>query len=177
MRTRCCSLFALLFAFVLLSAPLAAQTVGIAAFQEGSDKTVAPEIFLTPLVSACMDELFFSGFIATSEKPGTLSLLEFKEGSPIDLVKAGEAFIAYEIEILVSVGKSSYSKTQKIPMKAEYRFINVSNAKILVQGAIQGIEDGEDLQQRIDAWCVRASKTIMPACFASLADRSPKVES
>jgi hypothetical protein len=177
MKTRYRILFAILPLLVLRFAPLGAQTIGVAAFQEGPDKAVQPEAFLTPLVSGCMDELFFSGFIATSEKSATLSARDFKDGSPVDREAAKQASVSYEIEILVSVAKSSFSKTLKIPSKAEYRFIDLNNGKIIVQGAILGMEDGEDLQSRIDAWCAQASKTIMPACLGKLTDGSKKVGS
>jgi len=149
----------------------------VSAFQEGSDATVLPEPFLTQLVSGCMDELFFSGYIATSEKSIALSARDFKAGSAVDLESAKQASVSFEVEILVSVAKSAFSKTLKIPSKAEYRFIDVNSGKILIQGAIRGMVDGEDLQSRIDAWCAQASKTIMPACFGKLADGSKKVGS
>lgn len=177
MKTRCRILFAIVPLLVLRFAPLAAQTIGVAAYQEGADKALAPEPFLVPLVSGCMDELFFSGFIATSEKSATLSARDFKDGRQVDLEAARRASVSYEVEILVSVVKSSFSKTLKIPSKAEYRFIDINSGKILVQGAIVGMEDGEDPQSRIDAWCAQASKTIMPACLGTLADGSKKVES
>ena len=177
MEVRPRAMHAFLCSFILLAASASAQTIGVAAYQEGKDKDLKPEAFLNSLVSGCMDELFFSGYIATSDKVLSLSAAEYKQGAQIKLEAARQASIAYEVEILVSVSKSSFSKTLLIPNRAEYRFVDIKSGKILVQGALQGMEDGEDVQARIDAWCVRASKEIMPACLGKVAGVSQKVES
>lgn len=177
MNMRIRSINALLLSLACLSAPLAGQTVGVTAYQEGKDKEQAPEAFLIALGSGCMDELFYSGYVATSNKPSIATAAEFRDGKVLDLASAREAFVAYEIMLLVSVGKSSYSKSLKIPLGAEYRVVEVKSGKILVQGALGGAEDAQDPQKAIDAWCASASKTIMPVCLRTIVERSEKVGS
>lgn len=177
MKTRYRPVIILLASLVLLPLPLVSQTVGVAAYQEGTDKSAPPEEFLIKLGSGCMDELFFSGLVATSEKPAVVTELEFREGRVLDLAQARDAFVTYEVMLLVSVSKSAFSKTLKIPRNAEYRIVEVSSGKILVQGALQGAEDGENPQKLIDEWCLQASKTIMPICLKTITERSGKVGS
>jgi hypothetical protein len=171
------TVLAVMTAFLLASPEVFSQTVSVLAFQAGADKEEKSEEFMTTLVSACMDRLFYSGFIATSEKVSIVGQKEFQSEALERLDAAREGFVAYELLFLVSPKKSAYSKTFRIPDGIEYRFVDCDEGKTLLQGKLKGMPDSQDASEKLDAWCAQAGKMIMDACIKKIPGVTGKVGS
>lgn len=161
-------------AFFSLTPGLYGQTVSVLAFQEGREADEVIHEYLVDLVSACMDGLFYSGFIATSERPSITNKKAFEDPHISNIQEAETAFISYEILLFTVPKKSAHAKSLYIPGDISWRLISTTDGKVIKKGSLKGMEDGKEISGKIGSWCQKTGKTIMDACIKALLDESRK---
>ena len=136
-------------------AALGGQTVSVASFlDDGSDE---PQLrpYLEDLTSGAMDGLFYSGLIATSQRPAARTKEEILLSLPDLASKALEEHVGY-LFIIIAKDRPTLSdgvETWQLEY-LEYMMVDCSQGSILGSGTMPGPEDKGQSAEDFRLWCL-----------------------
>jgi hypothetical protein len=148
---------------------IGAQTVSVHIFEEGRPGA-APDALAQILISGAMDETFAKGFIATSEKPSTISRHSFESWSDADSSALKEALVDYLLVIIYR--KDTFGKPGvAFPGRLAFYLRDVQSGELFYEGEIPGM-DSDDVsaggRDAVNRYCMVTGASIARECLGAL---------
>jgi hypothetical protein len=154
-------------AALLLSALCGAQTYSVQVFEEGKAVEGAEFTAAQGILSACMDELFMSGRVATSQEPGFGTQKTFEALGAEESKTLEEEYVTHVVRILYSL-RPAREGLPPVPAQISFRFIEIDGLKVLAKGALPGMDypaKGEDAVALLKKYYGSAGAKIIGACL------------
>ncbi|NLJ46727.1 MAG: hypothetical protein GX430_09215 [Treponema sp.] len=122
---------ALILAFVCLAVPLSGQTFSVALLEDsaGAEATELSNAVL----SGCLDQLFYAGFIATNETIGRIARPEF-QSSALGLQSAREGYVDFLALVWIRYAVRPSDPPVRYPEALAWRLVRVRDGSALAEG-------------------------------------------
>jgi hypothetical protein len=154
---------------VSVCAGIRAQTVSVHIFEEGRPGAT-PDPLIEILISGAMDEVFAQGFIATSEKPQTISRHSFEAWSDADSSALKGVLVDFVLVLIYR--KDTFGKPGvTYPGQLVFYLRSVENGEVLYKGEIPGMDSGDVAAGGRDAvlkYCLDTGASIARECLGAL---------